>query len=37
MPTWFVTRDEDLLSLGKLFGIQIITPRELLARLTRPL
>jgi uncharacterized protein len=28
-----VTRDGDLLSLGKPFGIQIITPRELLARL----
>lgn len=30
-----VTRDEDLLSLGKPFGIEIITPRELLVRLTR--
>jgi uncharacterized protein len=32
-----VTRDDDLLALGKPFGIQIITPRELLARLARPL
>lgn len=32
-----VTRDHDLLALGKPFGIEIITPRELLARLTRPL
>ena len=32
-----VTRDGDLLALGKPFGIQIITPRQLLVRLTRPL
>jgi putative PIN family toxin of toxin-antitoxin system len=32
-----VTRDDDLLTLGKPFGIQIITPRELLVRLTRNL
>jgi predicted nucleic acid-binding protein len=32
-----VTRDGDLLGLGKPFGIQIITPRELLVRLSRPL
>jgi putative PIN family toxin of toxin-antitoxin system len=32
-----VTRDADLLALGKPFGIQIITPRELLHRLSRPL
>jgi uncharacterized protein len=32
-----VTRDGDLLALGKPFGIQIITPRELLVRLSRPL
>jgi uncharacterized protein len=32
-----VTRDEDLLALGKPFGIQIITPRELLVRLSKPL
>ncbi len=32
-----VTRDDDLLAMGKPFGIQIITPRELLVRLTRPL
>lgn len=32
-----VTRDDDLLSLGKPFGILIITPRELLARLSRPI
>ncbi len=31
-----VTRDGDLLALGKPFGIQIITPRELLVRLSRP-
>jgi len=30
-----VSRDEDLLALEKPFGIQIITPRELLAKLTR--
>lgn len=30
-----VTRDDDLLSLGKPFGIEIITPRELLTRLAR--
>jgi uncharacterized protein len=28
-----VSRDEDLLALGKPFGIEIITPRQLLARL----
>ena len=32
-----VTRDGDLLALGKPFGIQIITPRELLVRLSKPL
>lgn len=32
-----ITRDNDLLALGKPFGIQIITPRELLVRLSRPL
>ena len=32
-----VTRDGDLLVLGKPFGIQIITPRELLVRLSKPL
>jgi putative PIN family toxin of toxin-antitoxin system len=32
-----VTRDEDLLALGKPFGIQIITPRELLVKLTHPI
>jgi predicted nucleic acid-binding protein len=32
-----VTRDDDLLVLGKPFGIQIMTPRELLVRLSRPL
>jgi putative PIN family toxin of toxin-antitoxin system len=32
-----VTRDDDLLALEKPFGIQIITPRELLVQLsTRP-
>lgn len=31
-----VTRDEDLLSMGKPFGIEIITPRELRTRLARP-
>jgi len=30
-----VSRDEDLLVLRKPFGIEIITPRELLARLAR--
>ncbi len=32
-----VTRDDDLLALEKPFGIQIMTPRELLVRLSRPL
>ena len=32
-----VTRDEDLLALGKPFGIQILTPRELLVHLAKPL
>jgi predicted nucleic acid-binding protein len=32
-----VSRDDDLLALGKPFGIQIITPRELLVRLARPI
>ncbi len=31
-----VTRDADLLVLGKPFGIQIITPRELLVRWSKP-
>lgn len=30
-----VSRDEDLLVLGKPFGIAIITPRELLTRLAQ--
>jgi putative PIN family toxin of toxin-antitoxin system len=30
-----VSRDDDLLALEKPFGIQITTPRELLAKLTR--
>jgi putative PIN family toxin of toxin-antitoxin system len=32
-----VSRDDDLLALEKPFGIQIITPRELLAKLARPI
>jgi len=32
-----VSRDGDLLALGKPFGIQIVTPRELLVRLSSPL
>ena len=32
-----VSRDDDLLAMKKPFGIQIITPRELLVRLSRPL
>jgi predicted nucleic acid-binding protein len=32
-----ITRDADLLVLRKPFGIQIITPRELLVRLSKPL
>lgn len=32
-----VTRDDDLLVLEKPFGIQIVTPRELLVRLSKPL
>ena len=31
-----ISRDEDLLVLKKPFGIEIVTPQELLARLTRP-
>jgi putative PIN family toxin of toxin-antitoxin system len=31
-----VSRDDDLLALKKPSGIEIITPRELLARLSRP-
>ena len=31
-----VTRDDDLLVLEKPFGIQIITPRALLVRLSKP-
>ncbi len=31
-----VSRDNDLLALEKPFGIQILTPRELLVRLARP-
>lgn len=34
---FIVTRDADLLALEKPFGIQILTPRELLVRLSRPL
>jgi predicted nucleic acid-binding protein len=30
-----VSRDDDMLALEKPFGIQIITPRELLAKMTR--
>ena len=32
-----VSRDDDLPALEKPFGIQILTPRELLAKLTRKL
>jgi putative PIN family toxin of toxin-antitoxin system len=32
-----VSRDDDLLALQKPFGIQIVTPRELLKKLARPL
>ena len=32
-----VTRDDDLLALEKPFGIQIITPRELLIKLAAPI
>ena len=32
-----VSRDDDLLALEKPFGIQIVTPRELLAKLAKPL
>ena len=30
-----VSRDKDLLVLGKPFGVEILTPRALLSRLTR--
>ena len=32
-----VSRDDDLLALQKPFGIQIIKPRELLVKLSRPI
>jgi predicted nucleic acid-binding protein len=32
---FIVTRDGDLLTLGKPFGIHIMTPRELLVRLSK--
>ena len=32
-----VSRDDDLLALQKPFGIQILTPRELLMKLAKPL
>ena len=32
-----VSRDDDLLALEKPFGIQILTPRELLKKLAKPL
>jgi len=32
-----VSRDDDLLTLEKPFGIQILTPRELLLRLAKPI
>jgi putative PIN family toxin of toxin-antitoxin system len=32
-----VSRDDDLLALEKPFGIQILTPRELLVKLARPI
>jgi predicted nucleic acid-binding protein len=32
-----VSRDDDLLALQKPFGIQILTPRELLTKLAKPL
>jgi putative PIN family toxin of toxin-antitoxin system len=32
-----VSRDDDLLALEKPFGIQILTPRELLTKLAKPL
>jgi predicted nucleic acid-binding protein len=31
-----VSRDDDLLALEKPFGIQIVTPRELLTKLAKP-
>jgi putative PIN family toxin of toxin-antitoxin system len=33
---FIVTRDDDLLTLQKPFGIQILTPRELLTKLAKP-
>ena len=32
-----VSRDDDLLAMKKPFGIQIVTPRELLTKLAAPL
>src|ERR1035437_1505496 len=32
-----VSRDDDLLAMQKPFGIQIVTPRQLLAQLMRPI
>ena len=34
---YIVSRDDDLLALQKPFGIQILTPRELLTQLSKPL
>jgi uncharacterized protein len=31
--THIISRDQDLLALGKPFGVEVITPRELLTRL----
>ncbi len=32
-----ISRDADLLGLGKPFGIEVLTPRQLLSQLNRPL
>ena len=34
---FIISRDDDLLALGKPFGIQILPPRDLLIKLARPL
>ena len=34
---FIISRDPDLLDLGKPFGIEIVTPRAFLSQLTRPI
>ncbi|HEY9171005.1 MAG TPA: putative toxin-antitoxin system toxin component, PIN family [Verrucomicrobiae bacterium] len=34
---FIISRDPDLLDLGKPFGVEIVTPRAFLSRLTKPI